>query len=429
MRKFIDLFLIFMAALLLSSCSRLKKLSEPTRVDMGVVYPFSGRLEAWGKEVLPIIQMALEDINSMDAARDAGVQFDVILRSSETTPEGSLAAVRDLVENEGVEFIVGLPTSLELEGAIRYLRNHNVAAISSASTAPYPSLSQPDSIYRLAPPELYLARTFAQFGLDQGYRKAAVIFREDEWGPAYARAFAEVFKRRGYPVETISIQPTHPETKQGAYVEEVAQLSKAVGKLGADEDLLVFMAVWEGEDLAIIDHAIQDETLSSVRWMSALLYPSLLGGSYGEMKVPEAPQFAYDRKMWGQEFKPTLTPKLQEVLEKARSELGSEPRFEHVFVYDALQIAARSILMADQEGSVRTASMIPTAAAEYAPVTGPIQFDHDGDRTSGNVAYYGVYPVQGGFEYYHYAHFDSQSGSFEVLVTPVPRPLEFCPQC
>ena len=395
-----------------------------------MVYPLSGRLEQWGKEGLPFIDMAEADINSSPETVAAGIHFSFVVRTSETTEQGALAAARDLVENEGVRVIVGLPTSGELTGAVGYLTQHHVAVVSSSSTSPQPNLRQPDTVFRIAPPELYLARTLAEFALNQGYRKAAVIYRTDGWGEYYAAEIAAKFQSQGYPTAQVPIVPTHPQV--GDYAAEVAQLSARVAELGADDQMVVFMAVWEGEDLNILHHAAQDPTLSRVRWLSALLGPSVLTGTFPgppAQDLPDARDFALAHNLWSVENHPPVNELLQRLWTQAKSELGKEPRFEHVYMYDALQTAARAVRAARSTDGDAVAAVIPAAAQGYDAVTGVIRFDDNGDRASGDLAFHGLFPTDGGFEYRHFAYYDSTTESFQILPEPAPRPVEFCPEC
>jgi branched-chain amino acid transport system substrate-binding protein len=401
-------------------------------VRIGVVYPLSGRLEQWGKEAVPFIQMAEADINALPESTAAGLRFRFVIRSTETTEEGAMAAVQDLVEKEGIRVIAGLPLSGELEHSISYLTQHHVAVVSSASTGPLPVLRKPDTVFRIAPSELYLARTLAEFALDLGYRKAAVIYRTDGWGDPYAAEIAAAFKSRGYPTALVPIEPTHPYPKD--YAAEVAQLSARVAELGADDEMVVFMVVWEGEDLNILHHAAQDTTLSHVRWLAAILYPSLLSGHFvgSELSFPDARDFALAHKMWGEESHPPMNELVRRLWTQAKAQLGEEPRFEHVYLYDALQIAARAVMLAGTaEDGEAVAAAIPAAVEGYNPATGLIRFDNKGDRASGDLAYYGLFQSGAEFEYRYYAYFyyDAAGGRFEVLQEPEPRYIRFCPEC
>ncbi len=403
--------------------------SIPPEVRIGVVYPLSGRLEEWGQEALPFIQMAEADVNDLPEARTAGWHFRFVARSTGTTVEGALAATKDLVEREGTRVLVGFPMSWELAGSMDYLTQQHVAVVSSASTAPLPELLRPDTVYRISPPELYLARTYARFALHLGYRKAALIYRTDGWGERYAAEFAAQFQAQGYPTAMVPIEPTHPHVRD--YAAEVSQLSARVAELGADQEMVVFTAVWEGEDLNILHHAAQDATLSRVRWLAALLYPSLFTGQWpaSGFDFPDARDFAFAHAMWGQEAHPPLNNLVRRLWTQASAELGREPRYEHVYLYDACQIAARAVMRAGTDDGDAVAAAIPAVVQDYSPATGIIRLDANGDRNSGDLAYYGLFQGEQGWEYRYYAYYDATTDHFLLLVTPEEREIQFCPEC
>ena len=397
-------------------------------VRIGVVYPLSGRLGEWGKQALPFMRLAESDLNASPEAAAAGVRFRCVVRSSDTSGEGALAAAQELVEKEGVCALAGLPLSQELAAVMPYLAQQRVMAISSASTSPAPELRQPDSVFRIAPPELYLARTLARLALHLGYRKAAIIHRSDDWGQRYAAEIAAAFGEAGHPVALVPIEPTHPQV--GDYAPEVAQLSQQVAALGADDQTVVFLVVWEGEDLEILHHAAQDAGLSRVRWLAAVLYPSLLTGRFGALDLPDARDFALAHGLWGQESHPARNALLTRLWNEATAELGQPPSFEHVYLYDALEIAGRAVLRAGgaTDGNALSA-FIPAVAEGYAPATGSMRFDEDGDRAWADLAYYGLFRATERFEYRHFAYYYAVPDRFELLPEPVLRPVQFCPEC
>jgi ABC-type branched-subunit amino acid transport system substrate-binding protein len=407
----------------------------PSEVQIGVVYPLTGRLadvNKWGPEGEPFWKAAETDVNSLPEAVAKGVHFKLVVRSSDSTGEGALTAVQDLVQNEGVKAIVGLPTGAELRGTVDFLRNNHIAVINSASTGPRPELMQADTVYRLMPTELYKARKLADLALYLGYNKAAIIYRTDGWGDPNAAEFASRFEAQGYPTRRVPIPPTHPNVKD--YAAQVNELSSDVAELGADQHTVVVMAVWEGEDLNILRHAAADKSLSSVGWLTAVIYPSLQEGKFAGESVtnlPNARSFALAHNLWGQEDHPPSNDLVARLWTQAKKELGREPRFEHVYVYDAVQVMARAILLAGTLDGATIAARIPDAAQGYQAATGVIRFDENGDRSSGNLDYYGLYKAGGRYEYRYYAYFydDASGGRFEILKSPEPRKVEFCPEC
>ncbi|HXZ44491.1 MAG TPA: ABC transporter substrate-binding protein, partial [archaeon] len=360
-----------LTTLVRTAASGPRKSTLPSEVSIGIVYPLSGRLEQWGGEGLPFVKIAEDDINDLPEAAAAGVHFNTVVRSSNTTGEGALAAVTDLVKNERIQVIAGLPTSGELGGTIEYLAGNHVATISSASTSPAPNLLQRDTVFRLMPSELYMAKRLAELSMHLGYRRAAIIHRSpDEWGDAYAAEVAARFRSAGYPTASVPFKPTHPAVID--YSSEVKQLSNLVNELGADEKTVVVVVAWEGEDLNIFHHAAEDPTLSSVRWLSAVLYPSLLTGNFeaSGINLPDARDFAQSHRIWGQENHPPSSALLRRIWAQAKANLGVAPRFEHVYLYDSIQIAARALLLAGTQEGQSVAAEIPVVTNGYDSATG-----------------------------------------------------------
>jgi ABC-type branched-subunit amino acid transport system substrate-binding protein len=116
---------------------------------------------------------------------------------------------------------------------------------------------------------------------------------------------------------------------------------------------------------------------------------------------------------------------------EAVADLGHAPRFEHVYLYDAIQVVARALLLAGTQDGQSVATKIPAAAEGYDPAAGPRGFDDNGDRSTGDLGYYGLFKQSEQYDYRYYAYFhdDPPNGSFEVLGQPEIRETEFCPEC
>jgi ABC-type branched-subunit amino acid transport system substrate-binding protein len=406
----------------------------PSEIPIGIVYPITGRLadvNNWGSEGEPFWQAAETDLNGLPEVAAKGIHFKLVVRTSNSDGEGARLAVKELVETEGVQAIAGLPTTGELLGSMNYLTENQIAAISSASTGPNPELMQKDTVYRLMPTELYMARKLADLAMYLGYTKAAIIYRTDGWGDAYAAEFAKHFEEQGYSTRQVAITPTHPEVKD--YADQVQELSGKVAELGVDEKTIAVLAVWEGEDLNILHHAAADPNLSAVRWFAALAGPSLLNGVFGDdsFSFPDAIQFAYQKKLWSQENHPLTNDLVKGLWSQATTQLGREPRFEHVYVYDAVQLLARATLLAGTWNGASIAARLPEAATGYQAATGIIRFDPYGDRSSGDLDYFAQFPVGSEFEYKYVGFFyDNEAGGyFELLAEPQERNVQFCPEC
>ncbi len=391
--------------------------SLPAVVKIGVIYP-----AYWGQEGELFWQQAEADINNLPGAISQGIQFRLVVRPDNGTPTDAFLAAQALVNNEGLQAIVGLPTSPELSGAINFLTNNNIAVISSTSTGTAPALMQPDKVYRIMPNELYLARNMADMVVHRGFTKVAIIHSTNDWGKDYANELTMRLLAKGCAIQSVAVAPLPPFP--GNYASEVQNLAAKVDALGPGT--AVVMVVAEGDDLIILNHARNFPNLH-VPWFSAMAGPELLTGMYAGFYLPDGSDFAYNIGLWSQEYLLPQNGLADALLLQAEAALGWKPRAEHVYVYDAVQLMARAILLAGTYDGTSIAARIPPAALSYAPATGLIHFDPHGDRDFGDLAYTCMLPTGTPYQYYYCAFFHGSAagGYFDILPTPQPRNMEW----
>jgi ABC-type branched-subunit amino acid transport system substrate-binding protein len=398
--------------------------ANPAAIKVGLVYPMAGALADWGKDAQPFIDAAQTSINALPAAVSAGKQFNFVVQSDDQTKANTLAAVTELVEKEKVSVIVGLPTDQELGLVMPYLAQHHILVISSAPVDA--TLKKADLLYRLEPGDLYQSVELGQFAVKQGFTKALVVYSNDSWGKAYATSVAAQFKGKKFQAVLFPVKPsTGAEVRD--FGNDVKSLAAKATKMGVDSKLVVILAVHQGEDLDILHYGAQDSTLTNMRWLSANLYPSLLTGKFGNnLNAPDARDFGLARSLWASEPYITFNDTVTGIFNQANTTLGHAPNMEHFYLYDAMQLAAQSILKANSNKSDAIAKALPTVAKTYQGVTGVIHFDKNGDRDVSDLGYFGLYkdPAQTGdaaWQYRYYAVYDSASKTFKVLAQPEER--------
>ena len=394
----------------------------PTIVKIGLIYPFTGPLDYWGQEGEPFWRQAQTDINHLPETMAKNIEFQLLVRPSGSTGTGALLAAQDLVYNEHVQAIVGLPTSPELSGAISFLTTENIAVISSTSTGTEPALRQPDKVFRIMPNELYLARNMADMVVQRGFNKVAIIHSTSDWGKDYSDELRNHLLAKGCVTQSIAVPPLSPPSA-GNYALEVQNLAAKVDALGPGTAIV--MVVAEGDDLIILNHARNYPNLN-VPWFSAMAGPELLTGTYAGLNLPDGSIFADSVDLWSQEHYFPRGGLADALLLHAQAFLGRKPRAEHVYVYDAVQLMARAILLSKNYFGAGIAAEIPTAATSYVPATGPIFFDGNGDRDSGDLAYTCMVPTGSPpyeYDYSAFFHGNSLSGFFDMLPAPQLRDL------
>jgi len=242
--------------------------AEAPSYKIGVAYPFSGRLRWWSEDAVPILESAESDLEMFLAECGSEASFSFLFADTNSTSEGALKAVKRLV-GEGAQMIVGLPTSGEVEGALAYLAQVGVPLISPSSTSS--GLSKPDNVFRLSTPENYRAVVGAELAIRLGYTSVFVVYRDDDWGRAYADAVSEVFGGKGLSSFKKSFPLSHP-----GYMNYSSTVAELEGEVSVRSDkVLIYLVAWENEDYSIMNEARKSAVLSSVGWFTAAMYPTI----------------------------------------------------------------------------------------------------------------------------------------------------------
>ena len=398
---------------------QINELKNPV-YTIGIVYPMSGRLDWWARDTQPVIEAAERDLQAMLDETGSPVRFNFLFADSESTGEGALEAVKSLVD-EGAQIIVGLPTSGEVDGALSYIIASGIPVISPSSTASH--LSRPDNVFRLSIPENSRARIGAELALELGYGEVIVIHRDDGWGSAYAETVSTAFTERGLTAHSIAFEPSH--TYYMNYSDEVREL-EALADEG--ERALVYLVAWENEDYSILNEARKSPVLSRVRWFTAALYPTILERSVMFGMAEGLRDFALEVGLWAPEQRPIVQPLTIGLMEEARTELGRYPNYEHIYLYDAVMVAAKAFLTAGCGDSESLTAAIPLVAEQHFGATGHKELDLNGDLLTEDMAFIGVVKQGDTYELGYYAFHDGSRNEFSIMDKPRERKWWFSPQ-
>jgi len=161
--------------------------AEPIKI--GGLFPLTGPLAPYGKEIVKGFKMAIEQINA--AGGVLGRPLEPVIRDTATSPDVGRDAAKKMIELDGVVAIVGaLASGVTLAVATVTIANH-VPLISPSSTSPaLTELEDDDFVFRTCPSDALQGIVEAQLAKNLGYKKVAVIFVNN----AYGKGLAEVFK-------------------------------------------------------------------------------------------------------------------------------------------------------------------------------------------------------------------------------------------
>jgi branched-chain amino acid transport system substrate-binding protein len=185
---------------------------------IGAIVSRSGAASPYGEQIVRGFDLAVEQINA--AGGVSGRKLRLVYRDDSTNPEIGLAALRELVEHEGLSIVLGAVSSRVTLRLAPYCERHHVVLISPSASAPQLTEAG-EYIFRTYPSDVLDGASMADFARDLGLDRVAVLAVDNEFGTSLARAFAD---RLGASGGSIVASLTFPEGDQAAIADAVAAL-------------------------------------------------------------------------------------------------------------------------------------------------------------------------------------------------------------
>ncbi len=378
---------------------------EIKEIPIGAALALTGDLGAFGAKHRNAFEMAVEDVN--EYLRKIGAPFKIVayVEDTKTSKEGALAAVQALAA-KGIKVIVGPLASSEVATVKSFVDSNKIVIISHSSTAL--SLAIPDDyIFRLVPTDYFQSKALARLLWSKGIRKAAVIYRGDDWGEGLYLGFKENFEKLGGKVSGIKYDPKAKE-----YSAEVRRLSDIVKEFGGGADTGVLLISFEEDGISILMLAKEDPVLSKVLWFGTdgTAYSTKIASQVGEI----ASQLG---GLLSTCYMPAGSPKRDEFMRRYRERFGENPDPYCMNIYDAVWVAALAILESGKYDGEVIAKVLPEVASRYFGVSGWTALDENGDRAFGDYIIVGIFSADGGFKWREVGFYLSSSDTIQWLTS------------
>ena len=292
-----------------------------SEVKIGAVIAETGAVAPYGHQVTRGIDLALEQVNA-EGGIDGG-PISVVYRDDGTNPEKGREAIIDLIDNEGVEMVIGAissPVTLEIAPICEKER---VVLLSPTSSAPRISEAG-EYIFRNYPSDILEGTAMADFARQVGVRRVAIFALDNEFGSGLTEVFTRRFESKSRMVvktfrideEDVSnyaemIEELKELEPQGIYlVAYVKVLSELVSQIRA-----------AGIDCLVMGSGSVTEQLTQ------------LAGDAAELLVYPQPSFDPDSD----------EPAVAEFVAAFRAKYNKEPDIYAAHGYDALKLLVESI--------------------------------------------------------------------------------------
>lgn len=223
--------------------------AQAADINVGSVAGVTGPI---AELVAPIVagrNLAAEHVNGQGGLL-GGDNYNLILSDSQCDPKAGVDAGGKVVNVEQVVAIIGASCSGATNGMVQSVTiPAGVVAISDSATAPsITDLEDNDTVFRVAPSDAYQGLAIAQLAIDQGYKKLAMTYSNDDYNAGIAAVFEAAYQELG---GEITANQAH-EPNKASYRSELSTLS------GGDAEGLAIFAYYGGSGITIIRNSLEN---------------------------------------------------------------------------------------------------------------------------------------------------------------------------
>jgi len=370
----VGLLLLVGVVLWFQSSDKTSQNANKKTVRIGVVLPFSGDMAPFGENGKEGLLLAKHSIESSSP----NLEIELVFQDSQGNPTGTVAAVRRLIDAQGVQYIIGGLTSSGVLAAAPYAQERGVLFFSPAASAPgIPGIG--DLVLRNWQSDSALADLFGRAAHERlGLDSVAIVHVSNDYGETNATTFRESFLAEGGSIPLVRAM------SKGA-TEVKTLVTQLRGLDGLDG---VLLAVYPDEYKALYQEmgpsGIGDaQLLATDTFYSPELLDTVGANAEGTVcAVAAKPADDYSpREKFIQDYKSHY---------KAEDGTPKSPGLVSDTAYDALRLVAGGILGTD--GQPRQVAEWILQQRNYQGAAGPTTFTADGDIEGG----ISLYRVEGG---------------------------------
>jgi len=217
-------------------------------VKVGILFDVTGPIANFIPPMLDSVTLATDEVNAGGGL--LGGKMVSVIGDTTGSAQGAVDAATKLVNVENVADIVGaLMSGTTIAAANSVIVPTGIAQISPTATSPdMPTLADNDWVFRVVPSDAYQGQVLAKLTLDQGVKKVALTYANNDYAGPLAKAFAESYKKLG---GVITAEVKHEE-KQPSYTTELATLSKG------GPEALVIIAYAGDSGLTLVKESLEN---------------------------------------------------------------------------------------------------------------------------------------------------------------------------
>jgi len=345
--------------------------------QIGMVDSLTGSLSAFGERNQRGVDLALQRVNEVEID---GRELDLIVEDSESENQGGIAAAQKLVNQDGVPFLIGaVGSGVSLAIYESVVQDTDVVQLSQNSTGL--NLTDFPGLLRMSPSGRSQSLALSNIISDDGYDEVAITYVNNDYGQSLTDAFVNAWEG------DIAYNNPHDQEQQ-SYSGVISEMDSS----GADAWLFI---------------TYQAEFATMVNEVYSSGYEAQFYGAdsvSGDNVIENTPEGSMEGMKIVVPSAPVEEENYQSFADAFESEYDQQPTSWAAYAYDCVINAALAIQAADEftgsalrdtvrrvsgpDGeevtSFEAASQILADGGgpddvDYQGVSGPIDFDENGD--------------------------------------------------
>lgn len=186
--------LIIMSFMMIFSFGCEKK-EEPKEIKIGASLPLTGEVASYGIRAKRGIEIALEEINSEGGI--TGRKVKVIFEDDKNDPKTGVSIITKFSTVDKLPVVIGSAGSTVTLAMAPIANQNKVVLISPISSSVNLTSKGGPYFFRVCPADDAQAKILADWVLEKGHKKVALIYTNNSWGKPLAESFQKYFETVG----------------------------------------------------------------------------------------------------------------------------------------------------------------------------------------------------------------------------------------
>ncbi|HKP05004.1 MAG TPA: ABC transporter substrate-binding protein [Chthoniobacterales bacterium] len=352
----------FFVLFLVGSCNKqtsteAQKETGTDKILVGSILALTGPAASYGEMMQRGLQLAESEINASGGI--GGKQLSVIIEDSQFSAPKAVSAFQKLTSVQNVKAIVGITGSKIALPVAEAAKSGNYLIIDALSTAPALTERGGPRYFRVIASDALAGKYNTDWAIEEGMKKPALIYVEDEWGASYRNALQTYLKSKGFPdplIEGVAAGSRDFRTQLQKIKDSVCDV--------------VFLLTYSNEGAPFVQQLREAGVTSRVYGSDNLSSPEFTAVG---ATVIEGVRVALPLPTEGTEY--------DEFVKRFKTEFGMDPDVNALKSYDALNVAAKGMKEVGTDPN-KIADYLHSPQFSYRGISGEIRFDQNGDLVS-----------------------------------------------